>query len=653
MASDPTAVLGALIGTTGQGYNGLQQVQQDNQAQQFNAQRLQLGQMQLAAAQQEQQRAEEFQHDTATYYRDPSPQNLANLAIKYPEQAKQLKESYSILQPAQLESRKAILGQLWNSAKNGRADLVAQNLDNVIKAEKAAGLDTSEAEAARAQVSSGDPEALKAVQAFAQMHLAAADTKFAESIGAISDGKDNAHVVGRSIGHYENGKYVVDYRDPDEPKIIKNADGTESIVQLGGGGDPTSGGGAPSGSGGALTTRLNNPGAIRYSKENDWKGQVGQENGFVKFATAADGERAHRVLIANQIKGGYDTPIEWANHYAPASDGNDPAAYAQTIAKGLGIGVNDKIPLSAVPKMAALSAQVESGGTPAPNGGTQTASGARVLYTSKGGGNTDTAPGDTSLTGEEYIATLPKSLAAQVKALSEGRLSIPTGAALRSPKVQQLWAAASQYDPELDQANAKTRAATRKEFTSGKAAANITSFNTVLHHIDDLRHVANDLNNGSIPVLNSIGNATSSALGGAGVAKFRTAKQAVVDELERAFRGSSGSLAGIKGWEETLSSSSSPAQINGVLNQMANLLAGRIEALGEQYTAGMGKSVDGINLLDSKARATLTSLADGYGGASQASATSGPVKVTTRAQAMALPPGTSFIDPHGVVRVRP
>jgi hypothetical protein len=104
-------------------------------------------------------------------------------------------------------------------------------------------------------------------------------------------------------------------------------------------------------------------------------------------------------------------------------------------------------------------------------------------------GNAMTAPGNATLTGEDYLKTIPAPLAAQVKALSEGRRAFPTGAALRSRETQELIAAASQFDPTLDAANAATRVATRKDFTSGQAAKNITSINTALGHLGTLWNV--------------------------------------------------------------------------------------------------------------------------------------------------------------------
>jgi hypothetical protein len=570
--------------------------------------------LQLQQAQSAQQRQQAGQAALMQLGDDPTPQATAAFMRQYPEYAQAIKSAHDIQDEGKRDSDFRVQSQIYSAAAGGKYDLAAQLLQAHHDASVKAGEPEDPTDVAIiTALKSGDPAEQKRALSMIGLSVAAINPEKFNETYKVLDGNEGSTVInaGGALVDKRTGKVLFQADNAPKYMTVKNADGSESIVQVGSeGGGPASGGGASSG---ALSVRLNNPGAIRFDAKNDWQGQVGSENGFVKFDTPANGQRAHQKLIANQIKSGFDTPLEWAQHYAPKEDGNDPAAYAATIAKGLGIGVGDKIPLSAVPKMAALSAQVEAGGTPAPQGG---ASGTKVLYTSQGAGNAS-APGDASLTGDAYLATIPKPLAAQVKALAEGRLAIPTGAALRSPQVQQLWAAAAQYDPDLDQANAKTRYATRKEFTSGKAAANITSFNTALHHIDTLAHAADDLNNGSFPLFNTIGNAASKATGGPAVDKFNAAKQAVVDELERAFRGTSGTLAGIKGWESAINSSSSPAQIHGVLTQMADLLAGRIEALGEQYTQGMGRSVDGVNLLDSKARATLKRFGSGYGDTKQ------------------------------------
>jgi hypothetical protein len=89
----------------------------------------------------------------------------------------------------------------------------------------------------------------------------------------------------------------------------------------------------------------NNPGGINdgsFAKRQP--GYVGANGRYAAFATMEDGLNAQRKLIRDNYVGkGYDTPAKIAPRYAPAGDGNDPRAYAATIARQMGIGVNDRI----------------------------------------------------------------------------------------------------------------------------------------------------------------------------------------------------------------------------------------------------------------------------------------------------------------------
>lgn len=212
------------------------------------------------------------------------------------------------------------------------------------------------------------------------------------------------------------------------------------------------------------------------------------------------------------------------------------------------------------------------------------------------------APGDTTKTGEDYLATLSPALAAQVKALADGRRAFPTGAALRSPQVQELVAAATQYDPTLDAANAATRVATRKDFTSGKAAQNITAMNTALGHLGTLSNAAKGLENRSFPLWNTLANAGEQAIGDPRVKNFTLARDAVANELMKVFRGTGGSLAEIEEWKHNIDSSDSPEQLHAAITQATELLHSRLDAMNDQYSRGMNKSGDPIQLLSPHAQ---------------------------------------------------
>lgn len=112
--------------------------------------------------------------------------------------------------------------------------------------------------------------------------------------------------------------------------------------------------------------RTNNPGAIMPSggvfggeRQVDRQGKLGV------YATKLSGARALVGLIRRyQQKYGRDTIFKIIEKWAPASDGNDPVAYSQEVAKELGVGMNDPIDTSDPRVMRALAnaiARIESG----------------------------------------------------------------------------------------------------------------------------------------------------------------------------------------------------------------------------------------------------------------------------------------------------
>jgi hypothetical protein len=104
--------------------------------------------------------------------------------------------------------------------------------------------------------------------------------------------------------------------------------------------------------------RNNNPGNIDYNPRNLWVGQLPHdpniEKRFSRFDCAENGIRAMGKLLLNYRskddmrgvgKPGIDTLLEFVNRWAPSSE-NNTQAYAQAIAKRLGVGVRDPIDIT-------------------------------------------------------------------------------------------------------------------------------------------------------------------------------------------------------------------------------------------------------------------------------------------------------------------
>ena len=94
--------------------------------------------------------------------------------------------------------------------------------------------------------------------------------------------------------------------------------------------------------------RNNNPLNIRYNPNNDWIGQIGEdEEGFSIFGSTEDGMRAGDILLNTYGRDyGIDTLSGLTERFAPASDDNDPVSYANYLSDAMGIKADETIDLS-------------------------------------------------------------------------------------------------------------------------------------------------------------------------------------------------------------------------------------------------------------------------------------------------------------------
>jgi hypothetical protein len=83
--------------------------------------------------------------------------------------------------------------------------------------------------------------------------------------------------------------------------------------------------------------RNNNPGNIRFNQDNDWVGQIGQDDaGFAVFDTPEHGIRALAITLKTyQNSYGLNTIDAIINRWAPPSE-NDTSAYIQSVAQSTG-----------------------------------------------------------------------------------------------------------------------------------------------------------------------------------------------------------------------------------------------------------------------------------------------------------------------------
>ena len=107
---------------------------------------------------------------------------------------------------------------------------------------------------------------------------------------------------------------------------------------------------------GSVSQTNNNPGNLMYAGQPGATGQTAA--GFAIFPTYQAGYQALQNQIALDASRGL-TISQFANKYAPAAGGNDPASYAAQLAAATGLSVND--PLSAASSDTVASVPTSTG----------------------------------------------------------------------------------------------------------------------------------------------------------------------------------------------------------------------------------------------------------------------------------------------------
>ncbi len=101
---------------------------------------------------------------------------------------------------------------------------------------------------------------------------------------------------------------------------------------------------------GSVSQTNNNPGNLMYAGQPGATGQTAA--GFAIFPTYQAGYQALQNQIALDASRGL-TISQFANKYAPAAGGNDPASYAAQLAAATGLSVNDPLSMADTSAVAA------------------------------------------------------------------------------------------------------------------------------------------------------------------------------------------------------------------------------------------------------------------------------------------------------------
>lgn len=174
------------------------------------------------------------------------------------------------------------------------------------------------------------------------------------------------------------------------------------------------------------------------------------------------------------------------------------------------------------------------------------------------------------------------------KSIADYSADISKVTSLRGDDRKKMMALVLKQNPDFDMKTYAQRQKFVNDWTSGNLNNTIISLNTTVDHMADMKASGDTLNNFRMGLANKGVNAVESWFGDPRRGNFDVDASAVANELTRVFRGTGGAEADIRNWQNSFSSSSSPEQIKGALQEGVKLMAGRLDALTESYKKSMG-----------------------------------------------------------------
>ncbi|TXM98963.1 hypothetical protein FV242_27115 [Methylobacterium sp. WL64] len=225
----------------------------------------------------------------------------------------------------------------WIAANPGKVDEILTGISNaaIWLAEKLGGL-------LKLFTGSDGDEFMKKWQAFGERMQKFADNvdriasgieKIARFLSWSSSTSTSLGTPGRTAEMLNQMRAEREATPPDDRKWY------EKVLPKGMGGKD-----APAAGDGSRSFRNNNPGNIKMGALARSMGATeADDKGFARFPDYASGRKAQEKLLF-ESKGYKDLTIRQAiARWAPAGDGNDPAAYADQMAKAAGVGVDSPL----------------------------------------------------------------------------------------------------------------------------------------------------------------------------------------------------------------------------------------------------------------------------------------------------------------------
>lgn len=185
--------------------------------------------------------------------------------------------------------------------------------------------------------------------------------------------------------------------------------------------------------------------------------------------------------------------------------------------------------------------------------------------------------GTTTLTGEDYLNTLPTGLANQARAVIAGKDKIPS-AMSRSGMAAQVRDAVYKAEPKFSEGRWEIRHA----FNVGPEAVNLGNLNTAPVHLDHMADAAVALHNHIFTPGNEAYNYLATLFGNSAPTNFETLKTAVSGEMARALKGTATDKE-IESIQREINSKQSPEQLKDSIDYNLRILGDKLRTAHERY----------------------------------------------------------------------
>ena len=204
----------------------------------------------------------------------------------------------------------------------------------------------------------------------------------------------------------------------------------------------------------------------------------------------------------------------------------------------------------------------------------------------------------------------PDQVSTVAKAIANYQTAPLSGFVMKTPYGQAVMALALQINPDYKAGEYKARNDAITRFDTGKQGDKVTSLNVAVQHLDVLQPLITALDNGDVNALNAAKQTFKKEIGSAAPTDFNAMAQFVGNEVVKASMGTAGALGDREEIGRSLSSARSPDQLNSLVNNYKQLMAGQLGGLQTQYESST-KAKDFLDKLKPRTREVLMNINGG------------------------------------------